>query len=249
MKVLLSRTAGLEPARTITLGDKPAQIGRDPTAEIPILEQQISRRHCEFQKLGDKLLLRDLSSKNGTYVNYIRITERFLAPGDKLVIGRTEFVVHFEVPTSGADTSIATGERLEGDTATALPLPIRSDDGVMDQSRSSDTEIGDLGDTVVLPEEVVVIGGRRHTPRRTTERDLPHAAIPPPKSARSSAERPEPYRGSPRETTLTAISAATKAPPVDTDPLLDELVAAWPRLPPVIRSGILAMARATLPTG
>jgi predicted component of type VI protein secretion system len=249
VKVWLCRTSGGEPARTIILGDEPVQVGRDPTAHVPILEQQISRRHCEFRKVGNELLIRDLSSKNGTYVNYIRVTERFLVPGDNLVIGRTEFTVEFEAASPGAEASPAGGEFPEGDTASASPLPARPGGDGFGPSRSVDTEIGDLGDTVVFPEEVVVMGGKRRSSPRRAEPDLPHAPIPPPKIAGASAGRAEPHGGLPRETTLTAISADPKTPPADTDPLLDEFLAAWPRLPPVIRSGIIAMVKATLPKG
>ena len=110
MKVTLTRTTGYEPPRTIVLGDAPAQIGRDPTAEFPIPSQQISRRHCEFQQINGKLMLRDLKSKNGTFVNNIRITERFLEPGDRLVIGRMEFTVQFKVEAPGGDTTSVAGE-------------------------------------------------------------------------------------------------------------------------------------------
>ena len=240
VKVLLYKTSGLEPPRTIVLGNKPLQIGRDPAADIPVSELQISRRHCEFQKVGGKLLIWDLNSRNGTFVNFIRITERFLAPGDTLVIGRTEFRVEFEVEPTAAVASCGWG-RHKGEAAPSLPLPSQPD--------ADATTVQDMGDTVRLPDDAIVTGSAHNPQRRTAERDLPHAAIPPPMSAGTSAGRPGPSQGLPREAGATAIGTASKSPPVATDPLLDELVAAWPRLPPVLRSKIIAAVRATLPKG
>ena len=183
MKVLLCRTSSREPPHTIVPGDKPAQIGRDPTADIPILERQISHRHCELKKVGDKLLVRDLGSKNGTFVNYIRVNERLLAPADSLVIGRLEFTVQFKAEAAAEDAQSVAGEPIQGDTA-ALQLPALTDDDVTDLLRQIDTEVADMGDTVVLPDEVVVMGATRHKRRRTVAHNLPHVVIPPPMAQR-----------------------------------------------------------------
>lgn len=65
-------------------------IGRD---EIPgglqILDQGISRRHAEIFRIGEMYFLRDLGSRNGSYVNEERVTEELLRVGDEVKIGST----------------------------------------------------------------------------------------------------------------------------------------------------------------
>ncbi|RMG18400.1 MAG: FHA domain-containing protein [Planctomycetota bacterium] len=65
-------------------------IGRD---EIPgglqILDQGISRRHAEVFRIGEMYFIRDLGSRNGSYVNEERITEELLRVGDEIKIGST----------------------------------------------------------------------------------------------------------------------------------------------------------------
>jgi len=58
----------------------PLVVGRCPTADITIEDGSISRRHCQF--LTDphgSLMVRDLSSKNGVYVDQTRV-ERSVVP-------------------------------------------------------------------------------------------------------------------------------------------------------------------------
>jgi diguanylate cyclase (GGDEF)-like protein len=44
-------------------------IGRDPSAEISLADESISRRHAKLTRSGDAVLLTDLGSANGTYLN------------------------------------------------------------------------------------------------------------------------------------------------------------------------------------
>ncbi|MGE0706738.1 MAG: HD domain-containing phosphohydrolase [Planctomycetota bacterium] len=65
-------------------------IGRD---ELPgglqILDQGISRRHAEIFRIGEMYFIRDLGSRNGSFVNEERITEELLRFGDEIKIGST----------------------------------------------------------------------------------------------------------------------------------------------------------------
>jgi predicted component of type VI protein secretion system len=59
-------------------------LGRDSSCDITIPGTHLSRRHAELAVKGNKLLIRDLNSSNGTYVNDQRITETELKPGDTI---------------------------------------------------------------------------------------------------------------------------------------------------------------------
>ncbi len=65
-------------------------IGRDENPDgLQILDQGISRRHAEVFRIGEMFFIRDLGSRNGTFVNEEKITEELLRAGDEVKIGST----------------------------------------------------------------------------------------------------------------------------------------------------------------
>ncbi len=65
-------------------------IGRAKDADIQLLDDGISRHHCKVSALptGD-ILIQDLNSRNGTYVNGERIRSHILQDGDRIRMGST----------------------------------------------------------------------------------------------------------------------------------------------------------------
>jgi pSer/pThr/pTyr-binding forkhead associated (FHA) protein len=82
--------------REIPLKKFPVLLGRGPHAEIQVLDSFASRRHCEISERDGALFVRDLGSKNGSFVNGEHADERWLRPGDTLGVGTTTFVVDYE---------------------------------------------------------------------------------------------------------------------------------------------------------
>ena len=76
----------------------PALVGRSAAAAIRLWDQSISRVHCEISNLDGTLLVRDLGSRHGTYVNGVRVTEGHLLPGDRLTVGKMRLRIHYERP-------------------------------------------------------------------------------------------------------------------------------------------------------
>jgi pSer/pThr/pTyr-binding forkhead associated (FHA) protein len=63
-------------------------IGRDPQAQLIIDDASISRRHAALSQKWGSYVIRDLGSKNGTFLNAEAVTEeRRLKDGDELVFG------------------------------------------------------------------------------------------------------------------------------------------------------------------
>lgn len=63
-------------------------IGRDDSSDFEIREYVISRQHAKVLKKNNKLLLEDLKSKNGTYLNNKRVTtQEELHDGDRIALG------------------------------------------------------------------------------------------------------------------------------------------------------------------
>ncbi|MEI6622853.1 MAG: FHA domain-containing protein [Actinomycetes bacterium] len=65
-------------------------IGRDPAATISLADPLISRHHCRVAWRGPDLVVQDLDSRNGTFVNGTLVTEAILRPGDQLSVGNTD---------------------------------------------------------------------------------------------------------------------------------------------------------------
>jgi two-component system, cell cycle response regulator len=63
------------------------EIGRDPACDISLSSDLVSRNHARLLISADKVLLVDLSSTNGTFVNDRRIRDWLLVDGDRIGIG------------------------------------------------------------------------------------------------------------------------------------------------------------------
>jgi pSer/pThr/pTyr-binding forkhead associated (FHA) protein len=68
--------------------------GRHPSSDIFLDDVTVSRRHAEFAHVDDGILVRDVGSLNGTYVNRERIDEVVLAGGDEVQIGKYRLVFY-----------------------------------------------------------------------------------------------------------------------------------------------------------
>ncbi|MBI5480526.1 MAG: diguanylate cyclase [Deltaproteobacteria bacterium] len=66
-------------------------IGRSNKSDIQIDQESVSRNHAKIMNTGKSVILRDLGSTNGTYVNDELIDEYVLRDGDLIKIGRTIF--------------------------------------------------------------------------------------------------------------------------------------------------------------
>jgi DNA-binding NtrC family response regulator len=61
--------------------------GRDPGCDTVLHSPEVSRRHAVIRSAGIFPVLRDLQSRNGLYVNGVRVEEQRLGPGDIIRIG------------------------------------------------------------------------------------------------------------------------------------------------------------------
>lgn len=75
---LLGKLFTLEKGTTV--------IGRNAEADVPIKDYGVSRKHLEIKVKGEKAIIKDLGSTNGTFVNNKRITKHVLQDGDRIQI-------------------------------------------------------------------------------------------------------------------------------------------------------------------
>lgn len=68
-------------------------VGRSTVADLVVDAPFLSRVHCRITARADTLVVEDLRSTNGTFVNGRRVERATLGEGDRLTIGRWEFSV------------------------------------------------------------------------------------------------------------------------------------------------------------
>ncbi len=76
-------------------GDR-ALIGRDRTAEVRLTDSSISRKHAVIERRGDKWVITDGGSANGTFLDDVQVAEGILKDGQTLRLGAASFRVEVE---------------------------------------------------------------------------------------------------------------------------------------------------------
>jgi FHA domain len=81
-------------------------LGADPANDLPLpADPTLSRLHAALERYGAGWCVRDLDSRNGTFVNGQRVwRERPLRPGDELRVGVTRLVYRSDQPAVGKAT-------------------------------------------------------------------------------------------------------------------------------------------------
>ncbi|HRQ64874.1 MAG TPA: FHA domain-containing protein [Xanthomonadaceae bacterium] len=88
-------------------------IGRMSECEISIPSEEISRHHVRVQTLPEGLMVEDLGSSNGTFINDERVHKGVLKPGDELRLDTLRFLL----VTPGMDSSVGAQKRAPAPTS------------------------------------------------------------------------------------------------------------------------------------
>jgi len=99
MAKLVLLSAGLA-GRTHELTVEKTTVGRLEDNMIQIPEPSVSSHHCEVLLRGDEVVVRDLNSTNGTYIDGEKITEKVLKPGQVLRLGQIEMRLETGAPSA-----------------------------------------------------------------------------------------------------------------------------------------------------
>src|SRR5580765_7939468 len=105
MAKLVLLSAGMT-GRTHDLKVDKTTIGRVEDNTFQIAEPSVSSHHCEILLRGSDVVVRDLNSTNGTYINGEKITETVLKPGQVLRLGQIE--MRLETDSTTASTAPST---------------------------------------------------------------------------------------------------------------------------------------------
>ena len=96
---------GARRPRDIRLGARPLVLGADPRCDVVLDDPSVSRRHAALERRAGAVMLTDLGSTNGTFVNGRRLTSGVafaLSPGDRVALGALAFRFVSPAPRRGA---------------------------------------------------------------------------------------------------------------------------------------------------
>jgi pSer/pThr/pTyr-binding forkhead associated (FHA) protein len=92
--------------RTQELKADQTTIGRVEDNTFQIAEPSVSSHHCEVLLRGKDVVVRDLNSTNGTFINGEKVTESVLKPGQILRLGQIEMRLDTDTPGTPAKKQI-----------------------------------------------------------------------------------------------------------------------------------------------
>ena len=114
---------GDAPVSSVTLSGKPMQLGRSPSNDVVIADGTVSWHHAVAWLEGGAVWLRDLGSRNGTFVNDQAVKQPVrLSPGDVVRVGQ---VKAFSLPESAPIINLRSF--IVEDVESGAAFPVRAD--------------------------------------------------------------------------------------------------------------------------
>lgn len=138
--------------REFPMQKETVSVGRRPESDLRVPTADVSRQHCELVIEDDALIVHDVGSSNGTFVNGKGIDEVELKPGDQLRVGPVTFVIQIDgepKDIKGPDVTAAAASQADNDdTGDLLDLddfdfesddPISAVEAMLDEEDEDDT--------------------------------------------------------------------------------------------------------------
>ena len=103
----LVMSQGPQPGQMFSLEKDSTSLGRDPGNDITIDDPQVSRQHARIMRQGGLMVIEDLGSTNGTFVNGVRLTgSHTLASGDMIGLGDVVALTYYGVGITATETVV-----------------------------------------------------------------------------------------------------------------------------------------------
>jgi two-component system response regulator GlrR len=118
-------------------------IGTHESSTVRLADRTVSRFHCEITRTGGRLIVRDLGSRNGTFIDGVEIREAFCPSAAALVLGETRVMVR----TTASSTPVATTRRDRLGQLTARSPAMRRVLSQLERVAASDATVLLLGET------------------------------------------------------------------------------------------------------
>jgi DNA-binding NtrC family response regulator len=139
----LVEVRGPEPGRVCPLGGRRVVVGKSPEADLVVPDLTVSRNHFEVLAEGDRYLVRDLGSTNGTSLDGARVREAYLRPGALIQAG--EVVFRFQTEAEAVRVEPSTRESFGGLLGRSLRM--REIFALLERVAASDATVLLLGPT------------------------------------------------------------------------------------------------------
>jgi predicted component of type VI protein secretion system len=137
MAAKLIVASGKSAGRSITLKHGKLLIGRAEECDIRPLGEEVSRRHCAMVEEAGAVTVEDLKSRNGTYVNGVKITAKVtVADGDIVRVGPLELKVSCAAPAPAAPAATAPATAASMDDVSRWLMADDEPVGMFDTTRS-----------------------------------------------------------------------------------------------------------------
>ena len=85
--------SGPDAPLEVSLGLPVLRLGTAPDNDVVLTDRAVSRRHAEIRMTSAGLLLRDLGSTNGTFINDVRITEAYIPADAECRLGYSRLLI------------------------------------------------------------------------------------------------------------------------------------------------------------
>jgi transcriptional regulator with GAF, ATPase, and Fis domain len=105
--VRLTVASGPDAGRVFDSTSDRLVVGSAETADLVLHDDAVSRFQCEITVADGRVLLKDLESRNGTFVEHVRIIAAELVNGSRLTLGQTE--LRFELKPDVVGVPLADG--------------------------------------------------------------------------------------------------------------------------------------------
>jgi predicted component of type VI protein secretion system len=117
---------GRSATTAVKLQDGTTTAGRQDDCHLRIRSSQVSRKHCELFEKHGLLLVKDLGSSNGTFVNGKKIDgQRVMEPGDELSVGPITFRIEkIGQPAPAKPGAAAPAAKKASDTAVTAGVAV-----------------------------------------------------------------------------------------------------------------------------
>jgi pSer/pThr/pTyr-binding forkhead associated (FHA) protein len=167
-------TNGPNRGLAIEVGAAPITVGHHESRDLPLKDDRISRLHARIERQGQEVVLTDLGSTNGTFINGALTKTAILQPGDIIVMGKT--CMQFELETATVITarpaeprSLTSVSPISQDTTALLADTVALDNGTLaTQLLGSLSAPGPTCDAALIAREAVAGAQSLARQRRVT---------------------------------------------------------------------------------
>ncbi|NUO53386.1 MAG: sigma 54-interacting transcriptional regulator [Polyangiaceae bacterium] len=127
----------------IPLGVAPIVLGSDPDCDVIVDDARVSRKHCEVRRDGRAVVIRDLGSKNGTFVDKVPVREAYLEPKLVVTIGGARLMLE----ASGGSARLELSRGLRFGQALGASVAMRALFANLERAGQTDETIVLLGES------------------------------------------------------------------------------------------------------